>query len=271
MAERQLVVYRDGDTIAQAGAQRTLLAILDALSAQPQPERFDLALTGGSDSLKALSYMASNPLTEVIDWSRVHIWWGDERFVAADDEDRNALQARRRFLDALISDGRLPAANIHEMPADTRSPEQVAADAAASDAGDDTANDALLDAAAQQYERELVAELGEQPVFNLLILGMGPDGHYASLFPGHTEINITDRLTVGVNHSPKMPPLRLSLTAPLLARSRRTWFFTAGAAKADAIAQVFAKPDNPAYPSSFAAGTEEFIWFTTADAVEKVL
>ena len=129
----------------------------------------------------------------------------------------------------------------------------------------------MLDAAAQQYERELVAELGEQPVFNLLILGMGPDGHYASLFPGHTEINITDRLTVGVNHSPKMPPLRLSLTAPLLARSRRTWFFTAGAAKADAIAQVFAKPDNPAYPSSFAAGTEEFIWFTTADAVEKVL
>jgi hypothetical protein len=93
MAERQLVVYRDGDTIAQAGAQRTLLAILDTLSAQPQPERFDLALTGGSDSLKALSYMASNPLTQVIDWSRVHIWWGDERFVAADDEDRNALQA----------------------------------------------------------------------------------------------------------------------------------------------------------------------------------
>ena len=271
MAERQLVVYRDGDTIAQAGAQRTLLAILDTLSAQPQAERFDLALTGGSDSLKALSYMASNPLTQVIDWSRVHIWWGDERFVAADDEDRNALQARRRFLDALVSDGRLPAANIHEMPADTRSPKQAAADAAASDAGDDTANDALLDAAAQQYEQELVAELGEQPVFDLLILGMGPDGHYASLFPGHTEVNITDRLVVGVNHSPKMPPLRLSLTAPLLARSRRTWFFTAGAAKADAIAQVFAKPDNPSYPSSFAAGTAEFIWFTTADAVAKVL
>ncbi|MCH4209469.1 6-phosphogluconolactonase [Bifidobacterium sp.] len=264
MAERRLVVYRDSDTIAQAGAQRTLLAIVDTLGTQPAPRRFDLALTGGSDSLKALSYMSSNPLTDIIDWPRVQIWWGDERFVAADDEDRNALQARRRFLDALVDDGRLPAANIHEMPADTRSAEQIAA-------ASDTDNDKLLDAAAQRYEHELTSELGEQPAFDLLILGMGPDGHYASLFPGHTEINIADRLVVGVSHSPKLPPLRLSLTAPLLARSRRTWFFTAGAAKADAIAQVFVKPDNPDYPSSFAAGTDEFIWFANADAAAKAL
>jgi 6-phosphogluconolactonase len=268
LAERQLVVYRDSDTIAQAGAQRILLAILDTLSTQPQPERFDLALTGGSDSLKALSYMASNPLTQIVDWSRVHIWWGDERFVAANNEDRNALQARRRFLDALQDGGRLPAANIHEMPADTRSPRQVATD---SDTDNGTANDAVLDAAALQYGQELIAELGDQPTFDLLILGMGPDGHYASLFPGHAEINVTDRLVVGVNHSPKMPPLRLSLTAPLLARSHRTWFFAAGAAKADALAQVFAKSNNPAYPSSFAAGTDEFMWFTTADAAAKIL
>lgn len=262
--ERKLITYAGKETVAQAGAQRTLLTILDSLNEQPQPRRFDLALTGGSDSIKALEYMASNPLIDVIDWARVHIWWGDERFVAADNEDRNALQARRGLLDALVDAGKLPSANIHEMAADTRAALDVES---ASDAETDT----LLDQAARDYERELISELGSEPVFDLLTLGMGPDGHYASLFPGHQEIGITDRLVVGVNHSPKMPPLRLSLTAPALARSRRTWFFTAGTGKAEALRNVFDKPDNPEYPSSFANGGDEFIWFTDIAAAAQVI
>lgn len=106
----------------------------------------------------------------------------------------------------------------------------------------DAANDALLDDVASDYERELVNELGPEPVIDLMILGMGPDGHYASLFPGHDEVKVTDRLTVGVNHSPKMPPLRVSLTAPLIARSRHTWFFAAGAGKAESLAHVSSSP-----------------------------
>ena len=113
-------------------------------------------------------------------------------------------------------------------------------------------------------------ELGPEPVIDLMILGMGPDGHYASLFPGHDEVKVTDRLTVGVNHSPKMPPLRVSLTAPLIARSRRTWFFAAGAGKAESLAHVFERPNNPDYPSSYANGVDEFTWFSTEETVTEL-
>ena len=134
----------------------------------------------------------------------------------------------------------------------------------------DAANDALLDDVASDYERELVNELGPEPVIDLMILGMGPDGHYASLFPGHDEVKVTDRLTVGVNHSPKMPPLRVSLTAPLIARSRHTWFFAAGAGKAESLAHVFEQPNKPDYPSSYANGVDEFIWFSTEETVTEL-
>ncbi|MDY3125447.1 6-phosphogluconolactonase [Bifidobacterium mongoliense] len=263
MVHTQRVVYPHTHTIAEAGAQRILLAILDGLNGRPEAEWFDLALTGGSDTLKALQYMADNPLADAIDWSRVRIWWADERFVAADDDDRNAFEARRLLLDHLVSAGMLPEANIHEMGSDTRSPAAVAA-------ADDAADKALLDEAARAYERELVEALGPEPAMDLLVLGMGPDGHYASLFPGHPQIGERERLVVGVDHSPKLPPLRLSMTAPLMARSRRTWVLTAGSGKAEALARALAEPNNPATPASFATGTEECIWFTEPSAAAGV-
>ena len=267
MAQRTLVVYPTKDAVAQAGAQRLLLAIADMLGERldgyKTRNRVDVALTGGSDTIKALEYMASNPLTDTIDWARVHLWWADERFVAANDNDRNALQARRMLLDRLVADGRLPESNIHEMAADTRNAADIAA-------ADDATTDALLDKAARAYERELTRELGAVPVMDIAVMGMGPDGHYASLFPGHAEVSIADRLVVGVNHSPKMPPLRLSMTAPLLAQTRRMWFLTAGAGKADALAHVFATRNDPAWPSSFADATDELVWFTTPDAAAQL-
>lgn len=263
MVHAQLVVYPHTHTIAEAGAQRILLAILDGLNARPAPQHFDLALTGGSDTLKALQYMADNPLTDAVDWNRVRIWWADERFVDAEDSDRNAFQARRLLLNRLVSAGMLPEGNIHEMGSDTRSPSTIAA-------ADDTQNEALLDTAAREYERELTDELGPDLTMDLLILGMGPDGHYASLFPGHPQINEQSRLVLGVDHSPKMPPLRLSMTVPVLSRSRRTWVFTAGSGKAEALVQVLHTPNNPAYPASFATGTRECIWFTDEAAAAGV-
>ena len=280
MATRKLVVYPDKDLMIQAGAQRFALALLDLL-AERLPDsthrtRVDVALSGGS-AAQPLGLVLDDPLAEAIDWSRVHFWWSDERFVPAYDTDRNALEARRLLLDKLVADGKLPESNIHEMAADVRSTDEIADAMANAESDDDAvraaadaANDALLDAAARDYEAELIRELGPKPTIDLMILGMGPDGHYASLFPGHDEVKVTDRLAVGVNHSPKMPPLLVSLTAPMIASSRRTWFFAAGAGKADSLAHVFAKPNNPNYPSSYANGVDEFIWFSTEETVTKL-
>lgn len=280
MATRKLVVYPDMDLMIQAGAQRFALALLDLL-AERLPDsthrtRVDVALSGGS-AAQPLGLVLDDPLAEAIDWSRVHFWWSDERFVPAYDTDRNALEARRLLLDKLVADGKLPESNIHEMAADVRSTDEIADAMANAESDDDAvraaadaANDALLDAAARDYEAELIRELGPEPTIDLMILGMGPDGHYASLFPGHDEVKVTDRLAVGVNHSPKMPPLRVSLTAQMIASSRRTWFFAAGASKADSLAHVFAKPNNPNYPSSYANGVDEFIWFSTEETVTKL-
>lgn len=280
MATRKLVVYPNKDLMIQAGAQRFVLVLLDLL-AERLPDgthrtRVDVALPGGS-AAQPLGLVLSDPLADAIDWSRVHFWWSDERFVPAYDTDRNALEARRLLLDQLVANGKLPESNIHEMAADVRSADEIAdvmSDAGGADdsvrAAADAANDALLDAAARDYGAELIRELGPEPVIDLMILGMGPDGHYASLFPGHDEVKVTDRLTVGVNHSPKMPPLRVSLTAPLIARSRHTWFFAAGAGKAESLAHVFEQPNNPDYPSSYANGVDEFTWFSTEETVTEL-
>lgn len=280
MATRKLIVYPNNDLMIQAGAQRFVLTLLDLLAERLPDDthrtRVDVALSGGS-AAQPLGLVLNDPLADAIDWSRVHFWWSDERFVPAYDTDRNALEARRLLLDQLVADGKLPESNIHEMAADTRSADDIAdvmdqadSDDASVRAAADAANDALLDDVASDYERELVNELGPEPVIDLMILGMGPDGHYASLFPGHDEVKVTDRLTVGVNHSPKMPPLRVSLTAPLIARSRHTWFFAAGTGKAESLAHVFEQPNKPDYPSSYANGVDEFIWFSTEETVTEL-
>lgn len=290
MANRTLIVYPNKNLMLQAGAQRLTLALLDALNERladgSRRARVNVALSGGS-AAQPLGLVLSDALADSIDWSRVHFWFSDERFVPAYDTDRNALEARRLLLDQLVAEGKLPESNIHEMPADERSADEIAEVMANAGSNDDSVREAadtdnatLLDAAARVYEQELIREMGPEPVFDLMILGMGPDGHYASLFPassGHHEVDVTDRLTVGVSHSPKMPPLRISLTAPLIARSRRTWFFAAGAGKADSLAHVFAAhtdgtglTGDPEYPSSYAGGTEEFIWFSTEETVVKL-
>ena len=119
------------------------------------------------------------------------------------------LEARRLLLDQAGGRWQAAESNIHEMAADTRSADDIAdvmdqadSDDASVRAAADAANDALLDDVASDYERELVNELGPGTVIDLMILGMGPDGHYASLFPGHDEVKVTDRLTVGCEPLP---------------------------------------------------------------------
>ena len=237
MSQRRTVTCPNPDVLAQAVAVRVLTTIRNLL-AEPGRSRVDIALTGGTDGNRVLRAIGTDPLADDLDASRVHIWWGDERFV--------------------------PEGNIHEMPADTRDAAQIAA-------ATDEENDAVLADAAAAYQKELIEHLGEEPTLDIALFGVGPDAHFASLFPGRPEVLIDDPhvLVAGVRDSPKPPPLRVTLTVPMIARSRHTWVFASGERKADAVAAAFAQPRNPQAPSSFADG-EELLWYIDQDAASKL-
>ena len=257
--------YNNPDVLSAVAAQRLAILIMESqANVQNLDKPFHLLITGGTDSIRMFQMLASNPLLTVIDWDLVHIWWADERFVAYDSEDRNARKTREALLDLLTSHKALAESHIHEMPADERSAEEIAK-------ASDAENDAILDAAAHDYEEEIIGLLGPEPVFDLAILGMGPDAHMASLFPGLPQVNNRERIVVGVNHSPKLPPMRLSLTVPVLAHSRRTWFLTAGAEKGAALMNSLSGANNPEYPASFANGTDEISWLTTAGTLQAAI
>ena len=257
--------YNNPDVLSAVSAQRLAILLMESqANVQNLDKPFHLLITGGTDSIRMFQMLASNPLLTVIDWDLVHIWWADERFVAYDSEDRNARKTREALLDLLTSHKALAESHIHEMPADERSAEEIAA-------ASDAENDAILDAAARDYEEEITGLLGPEPVFDLAILGMGPDAHMASLFPGLPQVNNRERIVVGVNHSPKLPPMRLSLTVPVLSHSRRTWFLTAGAEKGAALMNALSGANNPDYPASFANGTDEISWLTTAETLQAAI
>ena len=257
--------YYNQDVLAAVAAQKLVTLIMQWQgNVENLDEPFHLLLTGGTDTVRMFQMLVENPLLPAIDWSTVHIWWADERFVAYNSEDRNARKAREWLLNVPISHKVLPESHVHEMPADNRNAEEIAA-------ASDAENDAILDAAAREYEEEIIGLLGPEPVFDLAILGMGPDAHMASLFPGLPQIHNRDRIVLGVNHSPKQPPMRLTLSAPVLAHSRRTWFLTAGEQKGKALMNALSGSNNPDYPASFANGTEEIEWLTTAETLQAAI
>ncbi len=176
-----------------------------------------------------------------MDWSRVHLWWGDERFLAAGDEERNETGARS----ALLTQDPVVAAQVHPVP------------------GPDGPDGDDPQAAADRYSREL-AELADPgraaPAFDVLILGVGPDGHVASLFPGRPELTEQDRPVVVVRDSPKPPPTRLSLTYPVINASRQVWLLASGEEKADAVAGGLAGADPSGAPCAGVHGVDSTLW-----------
>jgi 6-phosphogluconolactonase len=256
---RQIIPYPDNESVAQAAATRIVLTLGDILAGQG---RADIALTGGSDGIHVLEVMDKNPLLGTVDWSRVHIWWGDERFTATDDDDRNAKQAREALLDDLIARGMLSESHVHEMPADKRPLDQIAE-------ATDEDNDKVLDYAASDYQNEIISQLGTTPVFDIALFGVGPDAHFASLFPDRGEVLNRDKYVIGVSHSPKLPPLRVSLTVPVIRNSKRVWIIASTSNKADAVKLALSERDNPHAPVSFAGGTQETLWMVDTDVLSK--
>lgn len=189
-----------------------LAARLGGLTASAQ--RVDLAVAGGFVSQVLLPALADH--AELVDWSRVHVWWADERYVAADDPQRNDAEA----IEALL--GRVEGATLHRMPADEGGP---------------------LEEAGLRFGAEWSAQMQGRRL-DLAILGMGPDGHVASLFPGRP---LTDSSPVAViSDSPKPPPRRITLTMPVFLAARELVIAAPGASKAPVIAESLRLADSGA-------------------------
>jgi 6-phosphogluconolactonase len=239
MAPRPVVRrFADLDALSHAAAD-DLAAVVRA--AVTERGRCTLALSGGSTPRRLFALLAARG-PSALPWDRVDFWWGDERTVPPDHPDSNYRMARETLIDPL-GPVAVPAAHVHRMAGER----------------------ADHDAAALDYERALVAALGTPPVLDYVLLGMGPDGHTASLFPGSPALDETARWVVA---NPVTSPLvhgtttRLTLSAPAINAARFVRFLIAGADKAASLAQVLEGPRDPhRYPSQLIAPTRgDLVW-----------
>ncbi|WP_148572259.1 6-phosphogluconolactonase [Nocardioides caldifontis] len=207
------------------------------LAAAPAGRPAGLVLTGGTLTRTVHPLLAEEP----VDWNRVELWWGDDRYVPAADEERNAGQARQDLLSRVP----LPPEKVHEMPASDAGHPDVTAAAASYDAELRAVVDALAD---------------DEPWFEVLMLGIGPDGHCASLFPGRPEVH-SPAYVLPVTDSPKPPPTRISLGMTALGRARHVLFVVAGEGKAEAVARSVGGAPVDTTPSAGPRGLESTTWF----------
>ncbi|SFS18408.1 6-phosphogluconolactonase [Agrococcus baldri] len=225
-----VITHRDRAALVAQTADR-LTALLGELIATQG--RATVAVTGGSVGIELLAALADRD----IDWQHVVITWSDERYVAADSPDRNARQAREALLDLVP----IPAENVRELPADDGTPLDAAA----------AAGSALLES------------LG---TIDLTLLGMGPDAHIASLFPGMPGVLQPGVAVIAVTDSPKPPPSRLSFTVGAINASDRVWLIVAGADKAEAAALARSGAAPETAPAGTAQGREETLMLLDAEA-----
>jgi 6-phosphogluconolactonase len=226
-----VIVVADPAALAKAAADR-LMARIEANAA-----RIAICLTGGSSPKKLYALLASEACRGRIPWDRVHWFIGDERFVPPADPLNNMAMARRIVLDACA-----PPSNIHPIPTDATGPDE----------------------SAERYARELKTFYGSdrlddgRPLFDLVLMGMGPDGHTASIFPDYPAMNETERWVVGVpkaNVEPFVP--RVTLTLPVLASCREMLFEVAGADKRTILTRVL---DGEPLPAGRARSNGETVW-----------
>ncbi len=237
----EIVIHDDAADLARHVAADVLTVITIAQSEGREPH---IALTGGTIADAVHRELARQSVTSRADWSRVHVWWGDERFVPADSPDRNAYQAAQALLDHV----RVDPGHVHAMPAAGEVPD--------------------VEAGAVAYAEKVRSLSGGE--FDLVMLGVGPDGHVASLFPGFPQLDVDDDITVAVTGSPKPPPERISLTLPALNRARAVWFLVSGTEKADAVRRSLPHPSQIAgeasHPGGETSGTTGEASGTTGEA-----
>ncbi len=247
MTAPQIVAYNSPELLAAATAARLVTRLVDAQAARGSTS---VVLTGGRVGIAVLEQLRAMPAHDAVDWSRVDIYWGDERFLPAGHPDRNETQARAALLDHVPVD----PARVHPMapPDASRTPEE-AAEAYAD----------LLAAAAQPEDHHPV------PGFDVCLLGVGEEGHTASIFPDSPAVYEAERSVVAVHGCPKPPPVRITLTLPAIRRAAEVWLVTAGESKAPAVAMALGGAGEVAVPAAGARGRLRTLWLLDRAAAAK--
>lgn len=243
-----VVVHHDRQLLAENAAARLVMAIIDAQSSRGQA---DIVLTGGSMGSAVLVSLSQSPAKDIIDWPHLNLWWGDERFLPTGDPERNVTQARLALLDSVPLD----RSRVHPMPAS------------------DGPDGSDVDAAAARYSAELAGAAPRGlsvPGFDVLMLGVGPDAHVASLFPEHPALHERDAAAIGVRGAPKPPPVRVSLTFPSLCSARDVWFLVSGPEKAGAVGLALSGAGALQAPAAGVTGLRSTTWLVDRDAATHV-
>ncbi|MEY4639773.1 MAG: hypothetical protein RLY13_771 [Actinomycetota bacterium] len=226
--------FSDAASVAK-NAATDLAAKLTALLAEN--DQVHIQVTGGTVGIQTLSELSQLREFQNLELSRLHIWWGDERYVASDSDDRNAKQANT----ALFSKLQNQKPVLHEFPS--------------TDSGLSLAD------AAEKFQEEFVALC---PIFKIALVGMGPDGHICSLFPDKPAPAV-DALVIAEHNSPKPPPQRLSFSYSAMNQVEEIWFVVAGADKQTAVAVAFGD-DPQSLPVGRVRGTQKTVWYLDSTA-----
>jgi 6-phosphogluconolactonase len=243
-----VLVHQDQSLLAKAVAARLVTGLVDVQAARGGAH---LVLTGGGVGTAVLEEIAATPARDAVDWGHLDIWWGDERYLPAGDEERNETGARKALLDHVDVDPK----RVHAMPS--------------------TDSGLTPEDAAEQYAAELRAatrpeDHGVVPSFDVLMLGLGPDAHVASLFPGMPALYEEERPVVAVHGAPKPPPTRLSLTLPSLRTAREIWIIAAGESKAGAVHLALSDAGPVQVPGAGARGRQRTLFLLDRAAASRL-
>lgn len=247
MTRPAVIRHGSHEVLAAATAARLIIAIADA---QAQHGTASIVLTGGRTGIEVLERVRTSPARDAVRWDLVNVYWGDERFLPDGHPDRNETQAREALLDHV----NVAPTRVHPMaPSDGK-------------LGSD------VDAAAAHYA-EVLATSAKQatevpvPAFDVLLLGIGEEGHTASLFPATSAVRERQRMVVGVHDCPKPPPVRLSLTLPAIRAASQVWLLTTGAAKAEPVASALSGTVSPEeIPAAGVWGRDRTLWLLDDEA-----
>jgi len=230
-------------------AARLVTRLVDVCAARGHAS---LVLTGGGIGTLVLTELAAAPARDAVDWRHLDMWWGDERFVPTGDPERNETGARQALLDHVDAS----PDRVHPMP------------------GPDGPDGPDPEAAAARYAGWLLAasrpeDHSQVPSFDVLMLGIGPEGHVASLFPGMPAL-YEERTVVAVHGSPKPPPTRLTLTLPAITAAREVWILASGEEKAGAIRLALSGAGSVQVPAAGARGRQQTLFLLDRAAAAHV-